>query len=322
MATRAIDKPGALGDIINFPNAAGIGYYGGILWVNGNGGAVPIGGAAPAEVFVVNAALNTENPSGGIYATIQEAVDAAELVDEGIPVEVVITPGEYDEDVTVQRSNIIVRGVGPLNSCRITGTAAGTATALTLGKDAGAQMRDVGVYNLNLEGRTGGSGLRVYGQVRRFEIGGCKLHGGTQAVLLDVDNAPGQIVDIRIAGCTIANAATGIFLDYNGGDPCHQIKILGNIFEKITTDCIVENGATHDWLIHGNVFAGNDGVEPTRFLDINETGTTGLVSKNTFNTTVHASALIALASGVLYVNNRTQAEQPGTDAYATSGRPD
>jgi hypothetical protein len=325
MATRFIDRPGALGDIRSYPPAAGIGYYGGILWVNGDSGPVPVGGQAPGPVFVVNAEYNAENPSGGIYATVQAAVDAAELVSEDIPVTVIVTPGEYDEDVVVARSNIVIKGSGPANSCRITGIATGsggTATALTLSKAVAlGQLRDVGVYNLNLEGRTGGAGLYVAGQVRRLQVGGCKLQGATQCVLLD-SNSGGQLVDLRFEGCTFANGALGIFLDYNGGDPCHQIKVLGCIFEKITTDCIVENGATHDWLINGCVFATNDGVAPTQFIDLDETGTTGLIANCTFATTVHAASLIAIAAGVLYVNNRTQAEQPGTDAYSTAGRPD
>jgi pectin methylesterase-like acyl-CoA thioesterase len=319
MATRAIDKPSALGDITDFPNAAGIGYYGGILWVNGDGGAVPVGGVAPAQVFVVNEPLNALNPSGGIYATVQAAVDASELVDDGVPVEIVLTAGEYDEDVEITRSKTTIRGAGPLNSCRITGVATGsggTATGLKL-----TGVSDVAVVNLNLEGRTGGSGLHMSGQIRRVSVMGCKLHGGTQAVLLDSDGG-GQIVDIRFQGCTIANAATGIFLDYNGGDPCHQIKLLGNIFEKIVTDCVVENGATHDWLIVGNSFGVNDTAESTRFLDIDSVGTTGFVQDNRFATTVFDAAKMAIASGVLWVDNKVEAENPGLAAYGTGGRPD
>ena len=244
-------------------------------------------------------------------ATIQAAHDGAAAGDL-----IMVAPYEYDEDVIVTKSKLTLLGCGPRGSIRITGTAAGTATAMTM---TGTQ--DCGLYNLNLEGRTGGSGLKVTGQTRRLEIKGTKIGGNDQAILLDVP-AGSQFVDVRVDDCVVADAAIGINVDYSGGDPGHKLVVRKTLFQKITTDCIKENGATHDYAIYGNIFAANDGTEPTRFLDIDETGTTGFVSDNSFHTTLLAASKFAIAAGVLWVNNKVQAELPGLAAYGTNGRPD
>jgi hypothetical protein len=311
MAIQFIQKQSSLGFVENLPGAAGIGFVGGQLYINGNGGPVPLGSGSASlrGVQVVDATLAAT--VNGVHSTIQAAVDAASAGED-----ILIAPGEYDEDVTISTAQLRLIGVGARNSVRVTGTAAGTATAVTI-----SGVNEVGLYNLNLEGRSGGSAVKLTGQIRRVQVAGCKLHGGTQAVLIDVPGSS-QTVDVYFEGNTIANAATGIFVDYSGGDPCHQIFVLGNVFSKITADCIKEDGATHDWNIIGNVFGNSDGTEATRLLDIDETGTTGVVANNVFGTTEIATGKMAIATGVLFINNRTEQENPGTDAYATNGRPD
>lgn len=272
-----------------------VGAPGTVWFVDGTNGANTLAGTSWTEPF----------------ATVQKAINSAAAHDV-----IVIAPGEYDEDVTSTLSKIAIVGIGPRHSVRITGTAAGTATALTL-----TGVQDVGLYNLNLEGRSGGAGLVFSGQIRRVEVRHCKLHGGTSAVAIQVP-ASSQTVDVRFEDNVFANATNGLFVDYSGGDPCHQIVVRNCLFTKITTDCIVEDGVTHDWAISGNVFGANDGTEPTQFLDIDSTGTTGFVCDNWFHTTLLASSVFAIAAGVLWVDNKVQAELPGLAAYGTSGRPD
>lgn len=248
------------------------------------------------------------------YQTIQAAVNVAAAGDV-----ILIAPGEYNEDVTVSTAQLTLVGAGPRHSVRVTGIATGsggTATALTV-----AGVSEVNLINLNLEGRSGGGGLLTTGQIRRMAITGCKLHGGTSALEFRAASG-GQFVDVLVDGCVLANATNGVLLTYDGGDPGHQIYVRGCLFQKITADCVLQDGATHDLTIQGCTFAASDGTEPTRFLDINDTGTTGLVADNFFATTVFSTAKFAIASGVLFANNVSQAENPSANVGGTSGRPD
>jgi len=250
--------------------------------------------------------------AGRPFSLVQNAVNACS--ERGV---IYVMPGEYDEDVTVDKP-LTIRGIGPRHSVRITGVAAGTSTPMTI--DAAS---DVGLYNLNMEARSGGDGLLMIGSIRRVEVLGCKVGGGTNAIRTSSTGTGTQVFDWRVEDTLIHNATNGINIAYAGGaDPNGQILVKGCRFSKIATDCIVQDGFTNDWEIVDNVFSAVSGTEPTRFLDIDDTSTTGLVANNVFHTTVHATGKLKLAAGVLYVNNRTQAENPGTDAYAGSGRPD
>jgi hypothetical protein len=248
------------------------------------------------------------------YQTIQAAVNAASAGDV-----ILIAPGEYDEDVTISTAQLTIVGAGPRHSVRVTGIATGsggTATAMTV---AGAS--DVNLLNLNLEGRAGGGGLLTTGQIRRLQVTACKLHGGTNA--LEFRSASGaQVVDVRVEGCVLANATNGLNITYSGGDAGHQIYVRDCLFQKIVTDCVVQNGATHDITIQGSTFTAVDGTEPTQFLDIDDVGTTGLVADNFFHTTVFSTAKFAIAAGVLFAGNVSQAENPSAGVGGTSGRPD
>lgn len=253
------------------------------------------------------------NPTAGKgdFTTIQGAVDVASVGDA------ILIDGatEYDEDVTISTRGLSLIGVGPRHSIRVTGVAAGTSTALTIdGVD------DVSIYNLNLEGRSGGGGLVINDVSRRVTLVGCRLHGGDAAASI-VSN-PSSVGWVTFDDCQFASSAIGLSVTNAGGGITQQVVVRNSLFWSITTDCIVQSGFSQNWIIDGNTFAGDAGTEPTRFLDIDDASTTGLVCNNTFATTVQASSKMAIASGVLYVNNRTEREQPGTDAFATSGRPD
>jgi hypothetical protein len=140
------------------------------------------------------------------------------------------------------------------------------------------------------------------------------MHGGSQAVLLSAATTE-QFADIRIEDCNIANSAIGISALYDAGDPGHRVFVRGCLFSKITTDCIVENGVTHDWNIYDNVFSTDDGVEPTRYLDINTDGTTGVVANNVFGLAAHSTGDLLIDDTVLYVGNYTE-------EGISTGRPD
>ena len=301
----------------NYPNGItsfGVPIFGGPIVPAGNVYWVKKTTDSDYNIFRDERLTTYADGTNSIYNTIQAAITAATSGRGDI---IYVLPGEYNEDITHTKTFLRIVGVGARHSVRITGTSAGTKTAMTL-----SGVQDAGLYNLNLEGRTSsGSALVLTGQIRRVEVLGCKIHGGDQAIKIDVP-ASSQTVDVRFEDNVIANSAIGFNISYSGGDPCHQIVIKDNLFSKITTDCIVENGATHDLSIYGNTFAASDGTEPTQFLDIDTTGTTGFVANNMFHTTVFSTAKFGIADGVLFANNISQAENPSAAVGGTSGRPD
>jgi hypothetical protein len=282
---------------------------------------VPYGYAIPnrnGKVLFVDVANGSAKNNGRSVKqaklTIQSALD---LCTAGAGDVVYVLPGEYNEDLTMTKQFVRVFGAGARNAVRVTGTSAGTKTAVTID---GAS--DVGLYNLNLEGRTSsGSALELTGQIRRASVEGCKIHGGDQALYINND-AGSQTTDVRFIDCVLANSAIGVNMAYSGGsDPCHQLYFEDCKWLKITTDCVKENGATHDWTFIRPIFGLSDGTEPTRFLDIDETGTTGQVIDARYCTTVFSTGKVAVATGVLHIGWRTEREVEATDG-GNNGRPD
>jgi hypothetical protein len=183
-----------------------------------------------------------------------------------------------------------------------------------------------GEYNLNLAPRSTGDGLLLTGNMRRFEAVGCKIgDGGTNAVHIanGVGDAANTVFDIRLVDNLINNCTNGLNVTFEGGsNPGGQYYVARNRFAKIATDCIVQGGFVNDWEIAYNVFSAVSGTEPTRFLDIDDTSTTGLVVGNKFHTTVFSTAKFAIATNVFFCDNKTQAEGSSSTATGTaSGRP-
>lgn len=276
-----------------------------------------LAGSPSGTAWYVNGSTGADSGShdGKSWAQPFDTIAHAESVASAGDV-IFVAPGEYNEDITIDVSQLSIVGVGSRHSVRVTGTSAGTKTAVTI-----SGVNEVGLYNLNLEGRTSsGSALVFTGQVRRVEVKDCKIHGGDQAIKVSSASG-GQTVDVRFEDCVIANSAIGVNVVYSGGDPCHQLYFKDCEWLKITTDCVKENGATHDYTFIRPVFGLSDGSEPTRILDIDETGTTGQIIDPRFCTTLFASSKIAIASGVMIIGWRTEREVEATDG-GTNGRPD
>jgi len=247
------------------------------------------------------------------FASVQKAHDSGAAGDA-----IFIAPGEYDEDVIVTKAQLSLYGCGPRHSVRITGTSAGTATAMHINA-----VDEVGIYNLNCEARSGGDGLLITGPVRRLEIVGNKLHGGTNAIKTSSTGSQTQIVDIRIEDNVIANATNGLNVVFTAGpDPNHQILVRGNLFQKLVTAGILSNGDCRDWTIDSNIFAANSGTETTTYLDIDDSGSTGIVSRNMFHTSEWDTTAVKIASGIFVVGNQCEAEGVGGAPSGSSGRPD
>jgi hypothetical protein len=249
------------------------------------------------------------------FTTVQEAINNASSGDT-----VYLAPSEYNEDVTCTLSQLAIIGVGPKHSCRITGTSAGTATALTL-----SGVQDVTLANLNLEGRAGGAGLFLSGLGRRIAALGCKLHGGSHGTNkgLKIDSLATQTGDITIDGCVIGYSVDGIYYEITtGGDLAFNMRFTNNSFENCSGSWIKFVSAANDFRFEGNSGTNTAGTEPTVFLDLDTTSTNGLVAGNRFPTDVFDSTDFAIATGVKFVDNICETEAPSYNVGGTSGRPD
>jgi hypothetical protein len=255
---------------------------------------------------------------GSAFASVQGAVNVAAAGDV-----IAIGPGSYDEAVTIDVSDVVLYGLGGAGAVAVAPSAT-NAVAITVSGSAASRTSGVTLINVGGEGNGTGGGLHVVGNIRRFRATGCKFEGGAYAVTLE-STAAGSVGDTKLVGCELAWTTSALSLTASGGgDPVTQTLVQGCLFHNFTTDGIV-NSVSHSadvWVI-GNVFANQeDGTEPTQYLDLAVASTTGLVAGNMFATTVIAAAKLGIATGVMFVNNRTEAEQPGTNAFATSGRPD
>ena len=278
--------------------------------------------------FVDAAAANLDGKDwDGAFTTIQKAVDQASA---GDTIHVAPKAAGYDETITVlfAKNNLTIIGEGNRGAVFII-----TATAGAEGMEVRAN--DVTLINVGVEAEdTADYALRVFGS--RFRAYGCKFEGPTANV---VRVGPGTIAqttapithgrggDILFYDCEFAWGGTGIVVTSSNFGACTQLRVYRCHFHNLTVACVGENdvgviGAGRNiWLDECIFDVGEDGAVPTDFIDLDSVGTTGRIYKCTFATTVHASALIQIAAGILYLGNQTQAEGPATGG-GTAGRPD
>ena len=273
----------------------------------------------PGTAYYVDLATGNDSFEGTSWTypflTIQLAVDVAVARDA-----IFVAGGDYAEDVVMDTAHVNLIGVGSRDSVQVTGTSAGAKTALEIAAS------DVGVYNLNLQGRTSsGSGIELSGNIRRIHISGCLFRGGDQAMLIDPNGSTFQVNDVYIEDCVFMSAALGVKVALSGGaDPCNRSVFRnGCVFRDITTDCIQAStaGSLRRVLVDGCVFQASDSTEPTTFLNLAGSNT-GLISNNVFHTTVFSTAKFTIPAGVLFANNISQAENPSAAVGGSSGRPD
>ena len=252
-------------------------------------------------------------------ATIQAAVDAAAAGDM-----IFIAPGDYDEAVTITDADIIVYiGCGGRGNVAVVPSAT-DGVAITISGTAANRAQDITLINVGGEGNGTGGGLYVYGNIRRIRAIGCKFEGGAFATKLE-STAAGSVGDTQFRDCEFAWTTTALHLTVSGaGDPVTNVYVKGCLFHNFTADGVLTSATFADGLwIDDNVFANQEGgTEPTQFLDIDDAGTTGFVCNNVFATTVFSTAKFAIAAGVIFANNVSQAENPSANVGGTSGRPD
>lgn len=249
------------------------------------------------------------------FTTLQAALNA---VKSGVPSLVVIAPGDYSETVTLSKPRVALWGGGGDGAVAI-------ATPTTNASGITVTGNDCALYNVGGAGDGTGNGLLI--QAERFRAYGGKYESGDTGTGIKLAaTATIDVADTRLIGCELAWNVTGIDIDTTGGgNAVTETLIRDCYFHDCATDGIINAtvATLNLWIQRCSFWGLQDGSEATQYLDLDTVGTAGVVEDCRFFTTVQAASKIAIAATILYIgDNRTQAEQPGTNAFATSGRPD
>jgi nitrous oxidase accessory protein NosD len=248
------------------------------------------------------------NPFGAVrHVRSGETLQTA-IVDAAAGDVIYVDPGEYDEEITITKSNITVVAVGGRGAVAIAPSAA-DPVAVTIDGSA-ARRTDVTLVNLGLEGDGTGGGLHIKGDVRRVRVYGCKIEGGAFGAKLE-STAAGALADNRFEGCEFAFTTTAVHIDVSGGgDPVTQTLIRNSLLHNFSgRGVFVDTTHTADLWLEDNVFAAQeDGTAPSdEWIKADVASTTGLVTGNRFAIATNAIADLALAAGVLWSANATEA---------------
>lgn len=270
------------------------------------------------NVIVVDPSNIYENALDAPVKTIQAAHDKAQAGDA-----IVLSPADYDEAVTITKSNLTFVGMGGRGAVAVAPSAA-NGIAWTIEGTAAARTSNVTLINVGGEGKGTGGGIHVKGNIRRMRFIGCKFEGGAFAVKLE-STAAGSVGDTRIEDCEFAWATRGLDLVVSGaGDAVTQTYVYRSLFHNLDTDHVrAATVETHNiWLVD-NVFSRDQaGADPTQYLELDVAGTDGYVAGNYFQTTVFSTALFALATNVMFTDNKSERENPSANVGGTNGRPD
>jgi len=246
MATRFIDKAGALADIRNLPNAAGIGFFNGRFYGNFNGSVAPLTGGNPfGGVLLVDGDNGSDTDTRLPYATIQAAVTAASAGDT-IYVKALDMASGASDPVNYAETIIIPAGKSRLSIIGIGGgPAQGNLPQIKIGAGTTAMLdvRSPGctIANLGFNGASstgggivltddGGTTNAAFGTViTGCHFKNCKAHatnsklggaiywpadGGAWQVLIANNRFYGNVGSISLVG-TSGSAPKDVVIDGN-----------------------------------------------------------------------------------------------------------
>lgn len=255
MSTRYLQKESALANIRNTPNGAGIGLVGNGLFVNINGTLVPI-----AELGIgVTYYVDTNNGSDSATTSGKSWNDAFLTMSKALQT---ITAG----DTIRFRGNVTEHLTTPLGAPNVT----------VIGDTTRPRHADTHPLNGELSGATWKSG-GTNSPLLTIRTPGWRIvnilfaaHASNYALKLDrtaIEDATEEDAShLEVLGCRFASGAGGI----NDAGGCANVALIGNIFEALTTACIIGVGnigvGQSNWVIENNHFNGfSNGVKIAAF---------------------------------------------------------
>ncbi len=273
-----------------------------------------VGLAIPSGVdFYVDPNDGDDNASGRAFTSaVKTYTQAIALATSGRGDRIFGRPGDSQEaEINVNKADLTIIGLGANGACGITPASGINGMKIT--------ANDVVLRNLRIEGVSDSDyGLSIGdfdNGVLGVRVVGCLLRNGSHAT------NPAVIIhgagDLYLVGNDIAWAGIGV--QFKGGSEGYptQIFTLVNHFHNLTVQWLaqavapgdVDNGKVVNINLITNVFDNlEDGTAPTGVsIELDHTGTTGLVADNTFARSTNTSGAFAIASGVLWVANKTEA---------------
>ena len=244
--------------------------------------------------------------------TVQAALN--NLKDRDI---LMLGPGSYNEAVVwpVGLDNITVIGMGNRGDVGIAPSAT-DAKALTI-EGTATRTQGITLINIGLEGNGTGGGLHVLGNIRRIRAIGCKFEGGAFAAKLE-SNAAGSVGDTILEDVELAWSTDALLIAVSGGgDPVTQTYLRNSLLHNYSSRGvrITDTFAADLWITKNTFARQEDGTQPTNeYIDADIASTTGFVAENSFATPTNAATKLAIAAGVIWGPN-------GTEAGWSSARP-
>lgn len=233
-------------------------------------------------------------PSG---TTIQSVVDVAAAGDI-----IYIEPATYTENLVISTAGLTLVGMGARGQPWIN-PAAGGGMQVT--------VDDVVVINLGIAGAAAADyalNLKASSESRFY---GCKIEGPDGVALLLDGTAGAQCSNLMFQDCEWIWCGVGVEFDNSGYGFPTQIRFRDCLFGNITTAAMRDNasgGGVVDLIVKDCEFAAQeDGTEPTKYLDLDRVGNTGLFSGNRFALATNLATKLTIAAGIQWVANGTEA---------------
>lgn len=223
----------------------------------------------------------------GLYATIQNAVDAAP---SGSVIE--ITPGAYIEDVVIETQCLTLIGLAPRGACAIVGSLQVTADDVTI-VNVGVAGASDGDYAINLNAAT------------RFRAYGCKIEGPDATVTLLDGVTDDQCADILFEDCEFCWGGSGVIFDNSDYGYPTQIFFEKCRFHNLTAAAMAEasGGGVNDIHVNDCIFGNlEDGSNPTKFINLVGASNSGIVAGCKFPVAIN-SGLNLVDTGIVWSSN-------------------
>lgn len=282
-----------------------------------------VGGAVGANPFGrtlwVDQARGSDGHSGTAsdlaFDTIQAAVDAAIRGDN-----ILIAPGQYDETVTIGRTDAQGNALNNLTIIGLGGRGAAFIEPST--EDANGLVchaDDVSIFNLGIAGEDETSAVALTVTGARFRAFSCKIEGGADQLVIGpgtdaqvTAGTRGTGADFLFQDCEFCWGTDGIVLtctDYgavtNGRfERCR----FHNLTAKHVTEAVGSGGSAsvafrNITIVDCDFDNLEDGTAPTNYIDLNgDNANTGIVTRCSFPTAIN-SGLNLVSTAVHWVSN-------------------
>lgn len=285
----------------------------------------PIGGAMGGNAFgrvrFVDSTNGSDSHSGtsitDAFATIQKAIDTARRGDT-----IIIAPGQYDETVTIGRTD---ENDDALNNLMLIGCGGRGATFIEPStEDAGGLVchaDDVTLINLGVaaEDETAGN-YALHSSGARLRAYMCKIEGGEQQIRIgpgtvaqEAAGTHGDAGDCFFYDCEIAWGTDGIVLVCTDFGAVTQLRFekcrSHNITGKHITEEVGSGGSAsvmfRNLSIVGWTFDDAEGgAAPTNYILLNgDNGNDGIVTDCSFPTAIN-SGLNLVSTALHWISNR------------------